>query len=215
MKNKSSKRFSDFNYSIESMDGEVWCNCVFVDNGILYDYGGLYMVSNLGRVKGFRRKSWKDQSLSEIILSVHMDYGGYLNVKLCKNNKSRQIGLHRLVGLLFCPNPKNKLEINHKKGIKTDCRATELEWNTPSENVKHAFITGLRKSWAKGQFGSKHNRSKAVNQYTLDGVLLSSFGSCKEAERETGISNSGINATANGKASMAGGFFWKFKDNVA
>ena len=57
---------------------------------------------------------------------------------------------HRLVALAFIPNPVNKPQVNHKKGIKTDNRAISLDWSTAKENNDHAILNDL-KSDGKGE----------------------------------------------------------------
>lgn len=51
---------------------------------------------------------------------------------------------------------------------------------------------------------------RAVDQYTLEGVFVSSYDSSMEAERQTGINNGDINGCVRGGASCltAGGFVW-------
>ena len=93
-------------------------------------YKGDYQVSNLGRIKSLK--------FTEKILRQKNDGHGYLVVNLYnKGSKSKKV--HRLVAIAFIPNPENKKTVNHKKGIKTDNRAKELEWATYSENHLHSF----------------------------------------------------------------------------
>ena len=68
---------------------------------------------------------------------------GYLYVNLCKGGKPKNFFVHRLVALCFIPNPENKPEINHIDGHPLNNHVSNLEWCTRSENVQHAFDTGL------------------------------------------------------------------------
>ena len=56
----------------------------------------------------------------------------------CKNN----CPLGKFDGCCQCC-PENKPVVNHKRGRKHDCRASQLEWATISENTKHAGAHGL------------------------------------------------------------------------
>ena len=89
-----------------------------------------YKVSTMGRVQNIR---------TGYILKTYDDGRGYLRVKLHRAN----LRVHILVAKAFIPNPENKPEVNHKKGKKNDVRASQLEWVTPSENIKHAWDIGL------------------------------------------------------------------------
>ena len=57
-----------------------------------------YEVSNLGRVKSLKRKK-------EIFFLFVRDGGGYLQVVLCKNTKTKTKKVHKLVAIMF---------LNHK-----------------------------------------------------------------------------------------------------
>lgn len=49
-----------------------------------------------------------------------------------------------MVCLAFHGVPAEGMQPNHKNGNKLDNRAENLEWVTGSENIKHAFMTGLK-----------------------------------------------------------------------
>lgn len=111
------------------------------------NYEGYYQVSNLGRVKSLSR-SWYNwhgnlQTKKENYLKGLVDSDGYLNVSLSKNNITAKAKIHRLVAMAFIPNPENKLQVNHKKGIKSDNRVSEIEWVTGKENVNNAAVNNL------------------------------------------------------------------------
>lgn len=105
-----------------------------------------YEVSNMGRVRKWESK--KELSPTE-------DGRGYLRVDLDR----KHCKLHKLVAEAFIPNPYNKPIVNHKKGKKHDCRASQLEWVTQSENVKHAYATGLIKR-KRSEVQRRHNNQR-------------------------------------------------------
>ena len=74
-------------------------------------------------------------------------------------------GALALVAIAFIPNPENKPEVNHKKGIRTDNRVSELEWVTHAENLQHAYNIGLRKP--SPTRGVKNRWSKINNKCPL------------------------------------------------
>lgn len=82
------------------------------------------------------------------LLKPYDDGSGYLRVKLDNEN----CRLHILVAVAHVPNPNpdERKVVNHKRGKKHDCRASQLEWVTQAENVRHAWETGLCKRKRKG-----------------------------------------------------------------
>ena len=65
-------------------------------------------------------------------------------VKISKKSKVKRFAIHRIVASAFLSNDENKREVNHINGIKTDNRVENIEWVTPSENMKHAYKFGLK-----------------------------------------------------------------------
>lgn len=78
-------------------------------------------------------------------VSVSMHKHGYRVVRLWKNNTTKLCKIYRLKSICFIPNPENKPEVNHLDGDRLNEDLSNFEWATPSENMKHAFITGLAK----------------------------------------------------------------------
>ena len=119
-------------------------------------YEGIYQVSNLGRIKSMSRirvnGRAKILTKDKILLSKTLnDY-----VKIGMTHK--YVLAHRLIAKAFIPNPDNKPQVNHINGIKTDNRVVNLEWNTRSENIKHADNSGLRN--LKGENNSRSKLSE-------------------------------------------------------
>lgn len=119
-----------------------------------------YLISTFGRIKGLCRN---------VIKKAYITKEGYLRLNLVHKRYSKSFYPHILVAKTFIPKPTNlteiellKIEVNHKKGIKTDNRKWELEWNTRSENMLHAVKFGLHKT------GEKHGNSKFTNKQVLE-----------------------------------------------
>ncbi|WBK39941.1 HNH endonuclease [PinkBerry-associated phage LS06-2018-MD08] len=125
-------------------------------------YEGYYQISNLGRVKSLERKCKTNNSYrikKEKILKGGFTTKRYKHVTLLKNKITKTYQIHRLVAIAFIENLLNKETVNHKNGIKDDNRVENLEWMTYSENIKHAFDTGL-----KSLKGENHNQTKLKNE---------------------------------------------------
>lgn len=92
------------------------------------DWEERYEVSNLGRVR---------RLATGRIMRFARHVAGYSNVGLSPGVNTRTV--HRLVGEAFLgPRPSGH-QINHKNGDKTDNRLENLEYVTPSENVRHSL----------------------------------------------------------------------------
>ena len=112
-------------------------------------YEGLYQVSDLGQVKSIDRFSKHAKGGLRIfkgrILKNKIDsLGKYTRVSLSKFGKIKDFSVHRLVAIVFIPNPFNKEEVNHINGIHNENRKSNLEWVTRSENIKHSYTYIIR-----------------------------------------------------------------------
>lgn len=91
-----------------------------------------YEINRLGQIRS---------SKTGQILKPFDDNRGYLRVTLDGKNYK----VHILVVIQFVPKPVSSfpLVVNHISGNKHDNRASQLEWVTQSENIKHAWEHGL------------------------------------------------------------------------
>jgi hypothetical protein len=119
------------NQSLDDIPGEVWRD--------IPDFAGKYLVSNMGRIKVLNRQN---RGYPEIMkLNTSGNKSGYLLIQLYKNNQPFTMQVHRIVANVFIPNPHNWPEVNHIKGFKLDNRASELQWCTRLQNIRHAYKT--------------------------------------------------------------------------
>lgn len=168
------KEIKDFpNYFI-STEGDVYSKCIYS-----------------GNPKGLLRKL-KPAKIPQ----------GYLFVCLCKNKEQYNKRINRLVAEAFIPNPENKPEVNHKNGIKTDNRVSNLEWNSRSENMLHAYRTGLE----KGTETTKHLRKPI---YCVE--TNKRYESIRFAARQLGLAPQNISFAIKHKT-KCGGFYWVMVD---
>lgn len=153
--------------------------------------GATYEISNYGQV----RNKTTSKILKPLLLS------GYMVITLKMNNRKTISKIHRLVATRFLVRTNETHIVNHKDGNKLNNHVENLEWVSPSENVKHAYRIGLNKG--------KKNK---VYQYTLDNVFIREYNSPIDIENELEIPRTRILDVCEGKARTTGGYIWKYSD---
>lgn len=116
-------------------NNEIWKDCV--------GYEGKYQVSNLGNVRSIsnNKGTYQERLLSQRQTTT----SNYLYVNFTVKDVTTHHSVHRLVAKAFIANPSNKATVNHIDGNKLNNNVCNLEWNTYSENLKHAYANGLNK----------------------------------------------------------------------
>lgn len=119
-----------------------------------FTYDGMeYKIGNFGTIYGTRFSRPLKQRLNE---------DGYLEVTMGKaKGKRTTFRVHRLVAMLFVPNPNNYTEVNHKDYNRANPRYDNLEWINHADNVKYSSNIGRYKECKIGVNNGKARYSKA------------------------------------------------------
>lgn len=115
-------------FTLDDLDGEIWRDIEGYND---------YQVSNYGRIKSFK-------GASITIKKPTLDGTGYLQLGLYQNGKLKMGRIHKLVAENFIPHVEGKDHINHIDGNTFNNFVSNLEWVTPSENIRHAIAMGLK-----------------------------------------------------------------------
>ena len=183
---------------------EIWKDIVVEKNGIVYDFTGLYQVSNMGRVKSLNY----NKTGEEKILKTRLNKNGYLMIGLNKDKKQQQFYIHRLVAYTFIPNPNKLPQINHKNEIKTDNFVDNLEWCTEQYNSQYSSYKQKGKTFTEER---KQKISEAHKKKVLCIETGHIFDSLKEAQTWLGKGN--IKSCCRGIRKSAGGYHWQYVDD--
>jgi hypothetical protein len=152
--NRSNNRVSNLKFvkhEIELLPGEKFRRIKDLPN---------YLISTHGRVwSNCTNRKFEKRILKQQVLTC-----GYLAISFMVGGIRKTRTIHSLVATAFIPNTYSKKEVNHIDGNKLNNHVSNLEWNTGSENMIHAFNTGLYKK------GFDHHLSKTT-KHMLDEFL--------------------------------------------
>ena len=171
-----------------------------------------YVVSTRGRViskarwinagKYGGKRFVEDREVSPYICKQTGYYQGVFYKK--------KLNIHRLMCMAFYGEPNHEVSfVNHKNGDRADNRIENLEWCTPSENVKHGFRELGRVNYYKGKFGSMHPASKAVVSTNLETGYKTYYESGMDAVRK-GFNSGCITRVCKGHATKHKGHAWEY-----
>lgn len=156
-----------------------------------------YEVSDDGKI----RRNGHEKALSNC--------QGYYKLDLYKDGKRITRRVNRLVAEAFIPNPNNLSEVNHKDGDKHNNSVDNLEWVTKSENMRHAYHTGLAKP-SYGMLGKKNpnggRKGKPFRIIETNEIFKTSL----ECEKKMGLNNRHINDCLRGRQKTHGGYHFEY-----
>jgi len=190
---------------------------MIIDNIVFrpYPYDERYLVSECGKIYSTIRKRCLKPTVSDL---------GYERLEILNPRTQKPFSaVHRVVAYTWIGNPpEDKQEINHKDGNKLNNHASNLEWCSRVENIRHGFDSGLfdkkreaisennRKLWAEGKkrkavemggekrkefLRGKHEQAKKVI-FTPTGQI---FGCIIDAYEHCGVSRSTMDKILKGK----------------
>ena len=192
---------------------EIWKDIIIEKNGVLYDYTGLYQVSNLGRVKNKNKT-----------LVIKTNRSKHQIIGLSKNGEREFFSIHRLVATMFLPNPNNLPVVNHIDENPSNNVWTNLEWCTQQYNTQYSSykwkgenssLYGKPKTEEhKHKISENHADTKGSNNGNAKKVLCvetgQMFGCIKDAKQWLGKGD--IGACCKGRCKTAGGYHWQYVD---
>lgn len=163
-----------------------------------------YQVSNFGRI--LNKKTGN-------IIQGSWCGKGYVRVVLTwDNGNSRSYAIHRLEAHAFYDTDLiDDLDVNHINGDKSDNRLSNLEWCTRSENMIHAYDTGLEVMREETKLRHRDAR-RAFCQPVRCVETGDVYIDATVASRYTGADRSEIRKVSRGEREQAKGYHFELAD---
>lgn len=143
---------------------------------------GVYQASSLGQIRSLnrvRRYNVYGSGQQKGIILKPFESRGYVRVSLSTSGKGKKHFVHRLVFQAFFPEVSID-QINHVNGVKNDNRVINLESVSSSENVRHAYNSGL----------TQIRKGECHHQALLnDSIILEIFKLRKEGKTQQAIAD--------------------------
>lgn len=177
-------------------------------------FEGSYEVSNMGNVRSLGRRvptnmpGFHRVCPGKILKPQKAKRGGYLVVTLKKSKKIVCAKIHRLVAQAWIHNKYTLATVNHKDGDKANNTASNLEWMSMNDNLKHAREIGLTPRPYKGMNGH------SVVAYASGGVF-GIYPSIRVAAEMLGVCGQNISSHLMGKQKTVKGYTFKLAASAA
>ncbi len=147
-------------------------------------YEELYQIDEKGNVYSIK---------SNIIRKTFINNSGYKCVQLHKRGVKNTYLIHRLVAGEFIDNRMKYEQVNHIDGNKFNNDVNNLEWSSASQNMQHAYDTGLSVMTDKRKAHMKNIGHLSPKEPTIDIDMMSEVLECidlghisiRETARET------------------------------
>ena len=186
-------------------------------------YEGIYLVSNLGRIKSLSRKVKSKGTgfyfSKERLLRQQIQRNGYATVTLYNTSgKPKMFLVHRLVGVAFVPNLTEGDIIDHKDCNKLNNSCENLQWTTQKGNCNNPITRKHISDWQAngncpqcGKYGSLHHNSRPILRISKSGEIVE-YDSIASAGRDN-FSPASIIRCCKGEIPIYRGFDWRYKNN--
>lgn len=157
-----------------------------------------YEVSNLGRVRSFRRHGGRGRGLVEAarIKKTHLGAHGYLCVTLQKpdGNRCSKYAVHALVAAAFLGPRPDGMQVAHADGDRSNARLDNLRYATALENAEDKRRHGTDTP------GERNGMHKLTDRAVLEIRQLRAQGALqRELAAKFGVSTSAIQFVLNGQ----------------
>ena len=164
-----------------------------------------------GENNPFYGKNHSEESLkkmSESHKGLNMGEAHFASKKVCQYDS-----LGSLINIWNCMNEAER-ELNISKGsIYNCCKGIQKKsggfiWKYVDENITEEYIAWCNKLHSGG------NQKKPIAQYSLNNKFICLFNSITEAGTNTGVDKGSISACCREKSKTAGGYIWKYYEDV-